>query len=266
MSNGARHALGVVAGVLVTVVSLGCMLFALDRAQRMYVYFRLGAGDKALVTLAIVVAGLLLGLAAGSRLSPFASLVPGVVYGTVGLVYVLAPTQALHWFMHVKPARYARGFTTLGTLGVFLLLGTALFVASLPPSRWQGRRRPAHGGPLPGGRPLAQPPHQARHQAPPPALPQYGPPRAPEAPQPYAPPSAPGAYTPPSGAPEGQPFTPPASDAPPPYAPPSVPPGPPQPYTPPSASEAPPAAPPAGRKPGDDEEPGEWTRMYGGNR
>ncbi|MFC0036954.1 hypothetical protein [Actinomadura rayongensis] len=257
MSNGTRHALGVVAGVLVTVVSLGCVLFALDRAQRMYVYFRLEPGDKALVTLALVVAGLLIGLAMGSRLSPFASLVPGVVFGAVGLVYVLAPTQALRWSVHVKPARYAREFTTLGTLGVFLLLGTALFVASLAPSRWQGRRRPAHGGALPGGRPLAPHPHQARHQAPPPALPQYGAPRAPEAPQPYAPPAG---FAPPSGAPEGQPFTPPASEAPPPY----TPPGAPQPHTPPSAPEAPPAAPPPGRKPGDEEEPGEWTRMYGG--
>ncbi len=130
-------------------------------------------------------------------------------------------------------------YTTFGSMGIFFLLGVMLIVASLAPSRWKARTA---AGAAPRRRAAARADGAAAHARrsgahgrpqPPPAqspswqgAPQYG-----------APPAQPAASNPPP-LPPASPTPPPAQEK---KAEPSI------------DSE-------------DDDGPGEWTRMYGGNR
>ncbi|WP_026341011.1 hypothetical protein [Actinomadura atramentaria] len=267
MPNGARHALGALVGIAATGVAFGLLLFASDRAMRIYRYWVMGGDDKASVILPLLAVGVLLGLAAGSRLSPLASLIPGVVYTLIGLFAVLSPQNATKFGHDVLGSgRIQNAYLTVTSTGLLLVVGALLIVASLPPSRWRALPRLRPGVP-PGARPPVAP--GGYYGEPQPGVPNpYGPP-APrpgpaDAPQPYAP----------FGGPPPAPQLPPPSrpDAPEPYGPPPGaapnPPGArrdaPDPYGPPN----PPAARPDTPKPADDDddEPGEWTRMYGGGR
>ncbi|QXJ22062.1 hypothetical protein AGRA3207_003000 [Actinomadura graeca] len=276
MSNGARHALGVVIGLIVTPVAAGLLTYGTQRLGRAtrgaaVLGSSAGGGDKWIGAVLLIGIAVALGLTVGSRLSPMASLVPGATFTAVGALWVLAP----HWtVVHTAkdpfPDRLVIGYITLGPNGVFLVIGVLLVAASLVPSRWQARAAtraagaaprfgsppPAPLGPPPGGpvgaaRPGGAPPLPG--QAPPPGqnVPwpppgQYGP--APGSPAPPGAPASPGA--------SASPFAPlPAAGSHSPQA------GPPA---------SPPSGPPAGsdRRPqasGADEGVGEWTQMYGGD-
>ncbi|NDU77519.1 hypothetical protein GWI34_33595 [Actinomadura sp. DSM 109109] len=237
MSNGARHGLGLVIGLVVTPVIALCLMYGTTRFTEYFRYFfTRGGEDRWLGAAVFLVAAVLVGLAAGSRVSPLASLVPGAVYTAIGLVWLASPRFAIeHSGRDLFGRRLYLGYTTLAPYGIFLLLGVALLVASLAPSRWKARTAagaaprfgpppapvgppPMHGGQAPMGAP--QPPPAPGHGPSYGAQQQYG--RQPAANPPPLPPAAP--------ADEGR-------------------------------SER-----PAGNRPDDDEPPGEWTRMYGGNR
>jgi hypothetical protein len=237
MSNGARHGLGVVIGLVVTPVIALCLMYSATKFSEYFRSFIIGGGDRWIAAALMVVAAVLLGLVTGSRLSPTASLVPGFVYTVVGVLWVMSPRWAFrHADRDLVPLDLYLGYRMLGPFGIFLLLGVALLAASVAPSRWKARTgaAPRFGGPPPA--PMGPPPMPGA-QAP------MG------APQP---PLAPGQSPPWHGAPQyGQPPAQPAASNPPP----------------------PPAAPPAEEKPKrsakngpDDDNPGEWTQMYGGNR
>ncbi|TDD74082.1 hypothetical protein [Actinomadura rubrisoli] len=274
MSNGARHAIGVVIGLIVTPVIAVSLLFGIERMTRYFRYFMQGDSGRWGAAAALVFAAILIGVVAGSRLSPLASLVPGAFFSGVGLLWIAAPRWSLEHTSRKLPETLDRGYQLIGPYGVLLVLGVALLAASAAPSRWQARTAtgaaprygppPAPmgppGGPMAGApRPMGAPPapghvpqgalgQEPQWQQPPP---QFGPPGGqfgqPGAPGPQAPP--PGQYSP--GAPPA----------------------------PPAGSPAPPPPPAAGSrgaeeskpKPssqsgsGDDDAPGEWTQMYGGD-
>lgn len=248
MSNGARHGLGVLIGLVVTPVIALCLMYSTTRFTEYFRYFfTRGGEDRWIGAAAVVVAAVLVGLAAGSRVSPLGSLVPGAVYTAIGLLWLAAPRFAIeHSGRDLLGHRLYLGYTTLAPYGVFLLLGVALLVASLAPSRWKARTAPAprYGGPPPA--PMGPPP-----------MPGQAPMGAPQ------PPPAPGQSPSWHGAPQygqqhgqpqhGQPRGQQPSSNPPPL-PPSR-----------SADEGR-SEPPARGRPDDDEPPGEWTQMYGGNR
>ncbi|MFC4049432.1 hypothetical protein ACFOY4_07045 [Actinomadura syzygii] len=278
MSNGARHGLGVVIGLVVTPIIAACMTYGTVRLGQFARIFAYQGSDRWIGGGLILLAAVLIGLVAGSRVSPLASLIPGFVYTVVGLLWVFAPRWAFrHAGRDFIPYRLGNGYLTLSSLGVFLLLGVALVVASVAPSRWQARTGVARGaGPRFGGPPPApmgppmhqQPMHQPMHSpmqapmqgAPMQQAPMHGAPPQLGAPQPPPGAGSPGASTPPwqgvpqYGQPPAQPSAPPSTPNPPPL---------------PSASPPPPAddkPPSGGPSASDDDEPGEWTRMYGGNR
>ncbi|MFS2294054.1 MAG: hypothetical protein FWJ90_15370 [Actinomadura sp.] len=266
MSSGARHGLGALFGVIVTPVIAACMMYGtgkLGLSVRALVY---GGDERWVGAAALLFAAVLLGLAAGSRLSPLASLIPGLVYTGTGLLWILAPRWSFQNLgRDVIPRELFPGYTLLAPYGILLLLGVGLVVASAAPSRWKA---PGSGAAVP------------RFGAPPPAgpPPMHGAPAPMGAPQPspWPAPGQPGQPGPQYGGPAPQ-YGPPAQPAP--GNPPPLPPGPPVPAAPPQAGTPAQAEPSAqegtpagdgpeksGRDGSDDDKPGDWTQMYGGNR
>ncbi|MBF8190301.1 hypothetical protein ITP53_32225 [Nonomuraea sp. K274] len=136
MSNGARHVLGVVAGLLLPpLVAAGVWYgvgeFALT-IQRNAEISWLGLS-------VLAVSGLVFAFLAGSRLSPIASLLGGLGFTALGVVPVL-DLQGIRilpdrWL----PAAMESGFQTVAYSGVMLFFGVALLAASMFPSRWRSR-------------------------------------------------------------------------------------------------------------------------------
>ncbi|SEG90851.1 hypothetical protein SAMN04489712_12757 [Thermomonospora echinospora] len=288
MSNGARHGLGAVVGLVLTPVIGWLLMFGVDRLYRSMRVFRAEGADRWLGVAALVLAAVLLGLLVGSRLSPLASLIPGVVLTAVGLPWLFAAEWSFRTLRDLLPGRYYILYANLGSLGLWILVGCVLLAASFPPSRWRGAAsagpsRQSQYAPPPGGQ---WPP--SSHQVPG-QVPGQGPGDAPArqpsgvaGPPPFDPNARPYAPPPPWSAPGGEavPGQPGQPGQPGPAVPQPPSPGssaqhgsPPQgPGTPPQEFGGPPQAAgpsPQGQGPGrpqegDGDEPGEWTRMYGG--
>ncbi|QFG21766.1 hypothetical protein [Actinomadura sp. WMMB 499] len=266
MSNGARHAVGALIGVLAMPLIAAGLLYGVfkmhESVRRVVAAFGGDAGVDGWIGAGVLVCtAVIVALVAAPRVSPIASLLPGVLFTGIGAMWLIDPG----WMMResvtrdLLPAELDLAFTIVGPYGFFLLLGALLLAASAMPSRWAGR--PAAG---------------ARHAAVPPAMPAgpgapSGPPPVPGAPRPGAgvPPQ------PPHGRPE--PFAPSFGQPPAPHgAPHGAPQGPP--HGGPEAPQSPPqGAVPFGaeqererERPGQfgapgEGEGGEWTRMYGGD-
>ncbi|QBI52457.1 hypothetical protein [Streptomonospora litoralis] len=158
MSNGLRHFLGLIVGILLTPV------FAAGLAWGPHWTSGIGLGyDLAAVpgvaqwvpsVAVLAVLGLLLGLATGSRLSPLAALLPGLVLGAAGVVQTAGlPVQMPGVRDLLQPADGLAPWFAWGP--VFAVVGAALFISALPPSRWRRRiRREAdYEGPYSGYEP-----------------------------------------------------------------------------------------------------------------
>jgi hypothetical protein len=268
MPNGARHAIGAVTGLVMTPVLAAGLLFGIGRLAGGFAQLRLNGGDRWAGAGAILLVAVLLGVLTGSRTSPLASLVPGIVFTGIGALWVIDPSLAARTMARKLPDGLDRGCSVAGPYGVLLLAGVFLLVASLPPSRWASRRpRPAggpasgQGGPIPPygqgvpappyGQAVTPQPHDPRSHDPYPQLP------APQAPPPQweagrgavpaqrpSPEQLPGPF---GAAPfEPGPSAPPAASSPPP------------PTTPQPRPE------PRGRgADGDEDEAGGWTQTYG---
>jgi hypothetical protein len=257
MANGARHGLGVVIGLVLTPIIAACLMYGTNKLRLVmtfgYARFRGYHGEELWIgTGVILLVAILLGLLAGSRLSPVASLIPGAALTAVGVIWFASPTWAVqHSGRDLLSRDMSYGYTTLGSMGIFFLLGVLLLVASLPPSRWKSRAAagaaPRFAGPPPA--PMGPPPMPGA-PAPMGAAPMGAAPMGAPQPPPSQSPSWQGAPQPQFGAPPARP----AASNPPPLPP---------------ASPTPPAQ-ERKREPsiegGDDDEPGEWTRMYGGDR
>ncbi|NVI87936.1 hypothetical protein, partial [Actinomadura sp. BRA 177] len=159
MSNGARHGLGVVAGLVAVPAIAACLLYGTDRLRLVLSFgaarFQSYHGKELWIGAAFfIVAALVMGLVTGSRLSPLASLIPGAVFTAVGLVWFASPRWAItHSGRDLLPDNVGIAYTTFGSMGIFFLLGVMLIVASLAPSRWKARTAagaaPRFGAPPP---------------------------------------------------------------------------------------------------------------------
>ncbi|TDC96157.1 hypothetical protein [Actinomadura sp. 7K507] len=255
MSSGARHGIGALIGVVVTPIIAACLMYGTYRLGRSVTTLRFEGADRWLGAAALLAAAVLIGLVAGSRISPLASLIPGAVYSLSGALWVVSPRWSFQNTASELPSELSRGYMVIGPYGVFLVIGVALLLASLAPSRWRSLRgagaAPRFGGPPPA--PMGPPPMHGAQQPmgahqPPQAPP--GPGQSPPwqgAPQYGQPPAQPGAANPPP-LPSGPPAAPAAPAAPAPAQP---------------ADDRPESSP---RRGPDEDNPGEWTQMYGGNR
>ncbi|KAB2351583.1 hypothetical protein [Actinomadura rudentiformis] len=260
-SSGARHGLGVLAGVIATpLVGAGLVVGfeRLEEYRRQFVRFASTTSPGLVAGAILAVTAAVIAVLVASRLSPLASLIPGAVFTAYGLVWLLKPIWASDQVPDL-PDRYRFSVMTMSVYGIPFLVGMVLLAGSLLPSRWRSRTPAAAGtrlpaGPPPPGTPGGPPPHAAMPGAPSPMYgreqqqpygrgpspppPPYGQPPGPAA----GPSQSPGASPGPGGIPTPRP----AQAPPPPQAP-------------------PPAKPSQGSQPPSDDEPGEWTRMYGGD-
>ncbi|WP_157549946.1 hypothetical protein [Nonomuraea candida] len=136
MSNGARHALGVVAGLLLPpLVAAGLWYGTGDLTLQLQQSFRISwVAVGVLAATAVVLAFLL-----GSRLSPVASLLGGLLLAAAGVMPFAELLGARPLPLDLLPGVMRSGFTTVTASGLQAVLGVALVVASLFPSRWRGR-------------------------------------------------------------------------------------------------------------------------------
>ncbi|MEU4724411.1 hypothetical protein AB0G06_32765 [Nonomuraea dietziae] len=141
MSNAARHILGVVAGLLLTpIIALGLMYGSGQVVHGFQIFSTPWVGAGVLAACAVA-----LGFLAGSRLSPVASLMAGLVYtamGTVLMIVELYPS----WLADLLPMPLRMGFNVLGPTGALFIAGILLLTASAFPSRWRAAR-PAPSAP-----------------------------------------------------------------------------------------------------------------------
>ncbi|MDP4504221.1 hypothetical protein [Nonomuraea turcica] len=94
---------------------------------------------------AMAAVGLVLGLVVAGRVSPLAAFVPSMVLLAWTVIYALDVNRALSLIPSepsvnqiIRDAGF--GAKTMLTTGVFALLGVALFIPVLMPSRWSRQR------------------------------------------------------------------------------------------------------------------------------
>jgi hypothetical protein len=148
MGSVARHLSGFVYGAAaVPVAAVGLAYGSVMAAQGSEVS-GIGRADS-LALAALGTAAVVLGIAVGSRMSPLASLIPGLAYSALGVLWMLGPTWAARnltwwpgdWPNSAAAQRGELGLEVLGEFGLLLTLGAFLVVASLWPSRWRARVR-----------------------------------------------------------------------------------------------------------------------------
>jgi hypothetical protein len=162
MSNGARHALGVVAGLLLPpLVAAGLCYGVAEISATSSSAFQVSWFGLAVVAASAIVLAFLV----GSRLSPVASLLGGLAFTALGLV----PAMELSGLRILPdkwlPAVLQLGFQTVAYSGMLLFLGVALLVVSAFPSRWRSSGEPPVYSPVYGSAPSPYLPHNGPEDA-----------------------------------------------------------------------------------------------------
>ena len=140
MSNGARHGLGVAIGVIVTPALAASLFEGTARMTKAAQTFTFQGSERWVGAGLLVVAAVLIGVIAGTRVSPLASLVPGLGFTVVGGLWVTSPRWAFqHAGRDILPDKMGFGYFVLAPYGLVLLIGVALLMASFSPARWQAR-------------------------------------------------------------------------------------------------------------------------------
>lgn len=223
MGNGTRHLLGAIAGIVAVPLVAALAFGGTSITARSYAQALLRSGELYISAAVLVVGAVLLGLLVGTRISPLASLIPGLVYSAVGAFGVVSPTAVARLTHDLPSARVSLGgnlgisaaqvITDPVFYGAYLLVGVLLLVASLPPSRWRAKVAPAAPGahraaPAPGEEPWPPAPpapsDPAQQRATPP-LPADEPTAAPEYPYGSGP-QAPYGGAPPAGSAGTEPY------------------------------------------------------------
>ncbi|WP_169982439.1 hypothetical protein [Microbispora sp. H10836] len=143
-----RHFFGLLLGVVVGAALLLGGGWASQEAVRGAAQSIDPAKDtRMLIALGVMaVVGLLLGLVLVGRVSPLAAFVPSMALLAWTVVYVLDVSRAASLVptgpsVQAELLQAGRGMLTLLSTGVYGLLGVALFLPVLMPSRWAGRER-----------------------------------------------------------------------------------------------------------------------------
>lgn len=142
MNNSARHVLGAVLGLIAAPLAVGLVMWGMHEASTTT---RLALETSWSGVAAIVVGAALLGVLVGGRISPLASLIPGVIFTVIGLLWAVSAREAFD-LAEELPRSIRNEVLTWGISGLFLMLGVLLVAASVPPSRWRAVQ-PAAAGP-----------------------------------------------------------------------------------------------------------------------
>lgn len=140
MSNGVRHVIGVLIGLILTpVIGLG-VIYGTERVGAVRLVLGSGGGDRWLGAGVLAAVVVLVALLVGSRTSPLASLVPGLVYTANAAAWLAAPRGTIEHTVLQLPGSLGRLSPAVGSYELILgTLGGVLLVASLFPARWRAR-------------------------------------------------------------------------------------------------------------------------------
>ena len=170
MSTGARHAFGLVAGLLLPpLIGAGLMYAtgAVTTSMQNFTISWTGLG-------VFVLCGIATAFLVGSRLSPIASLLGGLEFTAAGLLPAAGTLARLS--LMPPPDRLgvlSAGYATLAYSGLMLFLGVMMLAASALPSRWRANRPVTFIPGSPGQGPaLSYPPGPEPYR---PSYPQQGP-------------------------------------------------------------------------------------------
>lgn len=143
-----RHFFGLLLGVVVAAAVLLGGGWASQEAVRGAAQSVDPAKDsRMLIALGVMaLVGLLLGVVLVGRVSPLAAFVPSMALLAWTVVYILDVSRAASLVptgasVQLDVQQASRGMLTLLSTGVYALLGVALFLPVLMPSRWAGRER-----------------------------------------------------------------------------------------------------------------------------
>lgn len=146
MSNGIRHLLGGLLGLVAVPAIFGLLNESVARQQQLLKTFQTTGPDHTVQIACFAGVAAIVGVAVGSRISPLTSLVPGLVFAGVGALFAAQPNNTSSTSL---PPGLRQSYATFGASGLFLMLGGVLLVASLFPGRW---RRPRVAAPAAAGR------------------------------------------------------------------------------------------------------------------
>jgi hypothetical protein len=152
MSNGVRHALGVVAGILLPPLLAAGLLYGVGEVMLTIRQFVMPWAGLAVVA----ACGVVLAFLVSSRVSPVASLMGGLMFTGLGVLPLLDVLRVFSPPGNLFSGNIGTAYLTLGYEGIFLLLGVLMLVASAFPSRWRSARPPVI---TPGHGPGAAPPY-----------------------------------------------------------------------------------------------------------
>jgi hypothetical protein len=140
-----RHFFGLLIGLVMTAVLLLGGGWAVQEAGVSLIPLPEESGSKTWIALGVMAAiGFLLGLVIAGRVSPLAAFIPSMVLLAWTVVYALDVRRAMGLIpddpaFHEELLQAGRGMGLLLTTGVYALLGIALFLPVLMPSRWAAR-------------------------------------------------------------------------------------------------------------------------------
>ena len=139
-----RHLLGVILGVVLAAALVAGGGWGYNRlAHAMTLASPHLTGTRSLLALAALLGtGLLLGLLlAGPRVSPLATVLPGLAALAWTALYVVSQHRAIQ-IVPMQSSHVGKGAVVLLETGVYALLGIAMLIPLFIPSRW--RRRVAY--------------------------------------------------------------------------------------------------------------------------
>ena len=143
-----RHFFGLLLGVVVAAaLLLGGGWASQEAVQGAARSIDPATDTRMLIALGVMgVVGLLLGLVLVGRVSPLAGFIPSLTLLAWTVVYALDVSRAASLVptgpsVQVELLQAGRGMLTLLSTGVYGLLGIALFLPVLMPSRWAGQER-----------------------------------------------------------------------------------------------------------------------------
>ena len=142
MSNSARHWWGVLIGLILAPGIAAALAYATWRTLSGVAQFGSASTEYKIGLASSALTAVVLGIAVGSRLSPLASLIPGVALTALGGVWAASPQWALQHTSGKLPDSLDKlnsGYLIVGGNGVLLMIGLVLLVASLFPARWRAR-------------------------------------------------------------------------------------------------------------------------------
>ena len=136
-----RHLLGVILGVILAAALVAGGGWGYNRLAHAMTLANphLTSTPSLTVLAALLGTGLLLGLLlAGPRVSPLATVLPGLAALAWTALYVVSQHRALQ-LIPMKSSHMSRGVEVLLETGVYALVGIAMIVPLFIPSRWARR-------------------------------------------------------------------------------------------------------------------------------